>query len=169
MPHNWRWKRTNLKIRKILNLKRNCCFWTRLSIGSTLFVKYCEITRTYLVNRKNPTSHTAIGHGENINIHDSTGYAKKNKFLDRFKYASSNIYSDRRLRIKPLIFFYRRKFQMLWNLLIIWLLTEIPISLKIILFVNELSISKAENDILLPKLFWSTLRKNCSSDREKLL
>ena len=62
---------------------------------------------------KNPTSHTAIGHGENINIHDSTGYAKKNKFLDRFKYASSNIYSDRKLRIKPLNFFYRRKIQML--------------------------------------------------------
>ena len=52
-----------------------------MSIGSTLFVKYCEITRTYLVNRKNPTSHTAIGHGENINIHDSTGYAKKKSFL----------------------------------------------------------------------------------------
>ena len=70
---------------------------------------------------------------------------KKNKFLDSFKYASSNIYSDRKLRIKPLNFFYRRKIQMLWNLLIIWLLTEIPISLKIILFVNnELSISKAE-------------------------
>ena len=25
------------------------------------------------------------------------------------------------------------------------------------------------NDILLPKLFWPTVRKNCSSDREKLL
>ena len=25
------------------------------------------------------------------------------------------------------------------------------------------------NGILLPKLFWPTLRKNCSSDREKLL
>ena len=25
------------------------------------------------------------------------------------------------------------------------------------------------NGILLPKLFWSTMRKNCSSDREKLL
>ena len=25
------------------------------------------------------------------------------------------------------------------------------------------------NGILLPKLFWSTVRKNCSSDREKLL
>ena len=26
-----------------------------------------------------------------------------------------------------------------------------------------------ENDILLPKLFWPTVRKNCSSDWEKLL
>ena len=26
-----------------------------------------------------------------------------------------------------------------------------------------------ENGILLPKLFWPTMRKNCSSDREKLL
>ena len=104
---------------------------------------------TYLVNRKNPTSHTAIGHGENINIHDSTGYAKKNKFLDRFKYASSNIYSDRKLRIKPLNFFYRHKIKMLWNLLIIWLLTEIPISLKIILFVNELSIKQREEIMIL--------------------
>ena len=26
-----------------------------------------------------------------------------------------------------------------------------------------------ENGILLPKLFWPTVRKNCSSDREKLL
>ena len=25
------------------------------------------------------------------------------------------------------------------------------------------------NGILLPKLFWPTMRKNCSSDREKLL
>ena len=25
------------------------------------------------------------------------------------------------------------------------------------------------NGILLPKLFWTTVRKNCSSDREKLL
>ena len=25
------------------------------------------------------------------------------------------------------------------------------------------------NSILLPKLFWPTVRKNCSSDREKLL
>ena len=25
------------------------------------------------------------------------------------------------------------------------------------------------NGILLPKLFWPTVRKNCSSDREKLL
>ena len=28
---------------------------------------------------------------------------------------------------------------------------------------------KKNNDILLPKLFWPTVRKNCSSDREKLL
>ena len=26
-----------------------------------------------------------------------------------------------------------------------------------------------KNGILLPKLFWPTVRKNCSSDREKLL
>ena len=26
-----------------------------------------------------------------------------------------------------------------------------------------------DNDILLPKLFWPTVRKNCSTDREKLL
>jgi hypothetical protein len=29
--------------------------------------------------------------------------------------------------------------------------------------------SKERNGILLPKLFWPTVRKNCSSDREKLL
>ena len=28
---------------------------------------------------------------------------------------------------------------------------------------------KCKNGILLPKLFWPTVRKNCSSDREKLL
>ena len=28
---------------------------------------------------------------------------------------------------------------------------------------------KARYGILLPKLFWPTVRKNCSSDREKLL
>ena len=28
---------------------------------------------------------------------------------------------------------------------------------------------KLNNGILLPKLFWPTVRKNCSSDREKLL
>ena len=28
---------------------------------------------------------------------------------------------------------------------------------------------KKRNGILLPKLFWPTVRKNCSSDREKLL
>ena len=30
-------------------------------------------------------------------------------------------------------------------------------------------LEKLENDILLPKLFWPSVRKNCSSDREKLL
>ena len=29
--------------------------------------------------------------------------------------------------------------------------------------------SKSQIGILLPKLFWPTVRKNCSSDREKLL
>ena len=29
--------------------------------------------------------------------------------------------------------------------------------------------SKNGNGILLPKLFWPTVRKNCSSDQEKLL
>ena len=29
-------------------------------------------------------------------------------------------------------------------------------------------ISVERNGILLPKLFWSTVRKNCSSDQEKL-
>ena len=28
---------------------------------------------------------------------------------------------------------------------------------------------KVRNGILLPKIFWTTVRKNCSSDREKLL
>ena len=28
---------------------------------------------------------------------------------------------------------------------------------------------RIKNGILLPKLFWPTVRKNCSSDREKLL
>ena len=32
-----------------------------------------------------------------------------------------------------------------------------------------LRISGAGNGILLPKLFWPTVRKNCSSDRENLL
>ena len=31
------------------------------------------------------------------------------------------------------------------------------------------NMEKAVNGILLPKLFWPTVRKNCSSDREKLL
>ena len=31
------------------------------------------------------------------------------------------------------------------------------------------AVSTARNGILLPKLFWPTVRKNCSSDREKLL
>ena len=31
------------------------------------------------------------------------------------------------------------------------------------------SISYLNNGILLPKMFWPTVRKNCSSDREKLL
>ena len=30
-------------------------------------------------------------------------------------------------------------------------------------------IFKRINGILLPKLFWTTVRKNCSTDREKLL
>ena len=30
-------------------------------------------------------------------------------------------------------------------------------------------IEKGNNDILLPKLFWSTVRKNCSSDQENVL
>ena len=29
--------------------------------------------------------------------------------------------------------------------------------------------SRSRNGILLPKLFWPTVRKKCSSDREKLL
>ena len=29
--------------------------------------------------------------------------------------------------------------------------------------------AKSRNGILLPKLFWITVRKNCSIDREKLL
>ena len=33
----------------------------------------------------------------------------------------------------------------------------------------EITILKLKNGILLPKLFWSTVRKNCSSDREKHL
>ena len=35
--------------------------------------------------------------------------------------------------------------------------------------VNYLIDEVCENGILLPKLFWPTVRKNCSSDREKLL
>ena len=30
-------------------------------------------------------------------------------------------------------------------------------------------LSMAKNGILLPKLFWPTVRKNCSSDQEKVL
>ena len=42
--------------------------------------------------------------------------------------------------------------------------------LTIILFVYSCCIKeKHNNGILLPKLFWPTVRKNCSSDREKLL
>ena len=33
---------------------------------------------------------------------------------------------------------------------------------------NESDIEWIWNDILFPKLFWPTVRKNCSSDREKL-
>ena len=36
--------------------------------------------------------------------------------------------------------------------------------------IRFLSLKKREeNGILLPKLFWPTVRKNCPSDREKLL
>jgi hypothetical protein len=31
------------------------------------------------------------------------------------------------------------------------------------------NVTKVKYGILLPKLFWPTVRKNCSSDREKLL
>ena len=34
---------------------------------------------------------------------------------------------------------------------------------------KKLKFSCETNGILLPKLFWPTVRKNCSSDREKLL
>ena len=34
---------------------------------------------------------------------------------------------------------------------------------------SSFSTGKLRNSILLPKLFWPTVRKNCSSDREKLL
>ena len=34
---------------------------------------------------------------------------------------------------------------------------------------SKVSIFQTRNCILLPKLFWPTVRKNCSSDREKLL
>ena len=33
----------------------------------------------------------------------------------------------------------------------------------------KFSVIFSDNGILLPKLFWPTVRKNCSSDREKLL
>ena len=36
-------------------------------------------------------------------------------------------------------------------------------------FKNSDTTPKCGNGILLPKLFWPTVRKNCSSDREKLL
>jgi hypothetical protein len=38
-----------------------------------------------------------------------------------------------------------------------------------IIVTNEKIIVPSGNGILLPKLFWPTVRKNCSSDREKLL
>ena len=34
---------------------------------------------------------------------------------------------------------------------------------------SDWEMEQVENGILLPKLFWPTVRKNCSSDREKLL
>ena len=37
------------------------------------------------------------------------------------------------------------------------------------IFVNKKSCLFLWNGILLPKLLWPTVRKNCSSDREKLL
>ena len=36
-------------------------------------------------------------------------------------------------------------------------------------FSSQRSDNLSENSILLTKLFWPTVRKNCSSDREKLL
>ena len=37
------------------------------------------------------------------------------------------------------------------------------------IFLQKLSWPTMRNGILLPKLFWPTVRKNCPSDREKLL
>ena len=37
------------------------------------------------------------------------------------------------------------------------------------LFLSALYWENSQNGILLPKLFWPTMRKNCFSDREKLL
>ena len=41
--------------------------------------------------------------------------------------------------------------------------------MNVILDWKKYEIHSMQNGILLPKLFWPTVRKNCSSDREKLL
>ena len=42
--------------------------------------------------------------------------------------------------------------------------------LELALFVNvQKQVLRDDNGILLPKLLWPTVRKNCSSDREKVL
>ena len=51
-----------------------------------------------------------------------------------------------------------------------WQVTfEINLVAANLIWSRDFKIYLAGNGILLPKLFWPTVRKNCSSDREKLL
>ena len=52
---------------------------------------------------------------------------------------------------------------------IIYLPNSITHVTSILTFFEPSNVSIFENGILLPKLFWPTVRKNCSTDREKLL
>ena len=45
----------------------------------------------------------------------------------------------------------------------------LPVKINKLADSRLISSSAANNSIFLPKLFWPTVRKNCSSDREKLL
>ena len=71
------------------------------------------------------------------------------------------LYEKMRRRLSKKVGFFYRIDWITW--LRLWVLSQAEMIITALLY------SLSVNGILLPKLFWPTLRKNCSSDREKLL